>query len=98
MVGMPCLLAISSPISSSTVPLVRLGFRDLPKKVKKKGQVQSENAQSESRKSTRNAMTSTDPDALTSSPARDALTLRYHAVALGPRGWLGKRSSPASLS
>jgi hypothetical protein len=45
MVGTPCPLVVSSPISSSIVPLIRLGFRELPKNVKKKGEIQSENAQ-----------------------------------------------------
>jgi hypothetical protein len=43
--GTPCPLAVSSPISCSTVPLVHLGFGELPKKFKKKGEIQSENAQ-----------------------------------------------------
>jgi hypothetical protein len=74
--GTPCPLAVSSPISSSTVPLVGLGFGELPKKVKKKGEIKSENA-SKSRKSTRNAMTSTHLDAPMSSPAGEALTMRF---------------------
>jgi hypothetical protein len=34
-VGAPCPLAISSPTFSSTVPLVRLGFGELPTKIKR---------------------------------------------------------------
>jgi hypothetical protein len=49
-VGTHCPLAISSLISSSTVPLVRLGFGELPTKIKKKGEIQSENAQAKAGK------------------------------------------------
>jgi hypothetical protein len=39
-VGTPYPLAVSSPISSSTIPMVRLGFGELPTKIKKKREVQ----------------------------------------------------------
>jgi hypothetical protein len=44
-VGTPCPIAVSSPISSSTIPLVRLGFGELPTIIKKKGEFQLENTQ-----------------------------------------------------
>jgi hypothetical protein len=42
MVGMPCPLAVSSLISSSTVPLLCLGFGELLIRIKKKGEFQSQ--------------------------------------------------------
>jgi hypothetical protein len=45
MVGTPCPLAISSLTTSSSVPLVCLGFGELPTKIKKKGETQTKNAQ-----------------------------------------------------
>jgi hypothetical protein len=73
------------------------GSRSYWEKVKKGGNSLRKRL-NESRKSTRNAMTNTHLDAPMSSPAGEALALRFRAVALGPRGWLGKRSSPGVLS
>jgi hypothetical protein len=42
-------------------------------------------------------MTSTHLDVLMSPPLGEALALRFRAVALGPLGWLGKRSPPGGL-
>jgi O-antigen ligase len=42
-------------------------------------------------------MTSTHLEAPMSSPTGEALALHFRAVALGPRGWLGKRSPPGEL-
>jgi hypothetical protein len=49
-VGTPCPLAVSSPISLSTVPLVPFGVWGATKKVKKKGEIQSENVQAKAGK------------------------------------------------
>jgi hypothetical protein len=97
-VGTSCPLVVSCPISSSTIRLVHLGVGELPTRVKNKREFQPKKHPSESRKSTRTAMTSTHQDVPISPLADEALALRFRVVTLGPRGWLGKRSPPGKLT
>jgi hypothetical protein len=69
-VGTPCPFAVLSPISSSTIPLIRLGVGELPTRVKKKAGISIKKRPSKSRKSTY-------LDVPTSPPAGGALALRF---------------------
>jgi hypothetical protein len=74
---------------------VHLGFGHT--RIKKKGIFQAKHDQVKAEKSTWNVTASTHLGVPTSPPASEALVLRFRAVALGFRVWLGKRSPPGEL-